>query len=101
MPRKIAEYTLNVDQSSVVTIDMPEGAIPFAVETRVNQPVLFAMGDPEAKKTPRTFRLAENNETILNHPSTLKYVGTTFVDVSEGMGIGLPAVALHVFEVLP
>jgi hypothetical protein len=72
-------------------IVMPKGATILSVQTQNNEPVLWALVDPEAEDVVRVFRIVLTGEELSNEEAaTLKYVDTFLL--SSGHFVG------HVFE---
>lgn len=71
------------------TLAMPAGAAPFYVEEQYGQPCMWAVVDPSAPKSDRTFRLCGTGHPLRGY-TRLTHIGTFLT--AQG------ALVFHVFE---
>lgn len=89
--RKIFKYNLQVADETV--LELPEGSDILHFDAQYDQPVLWALIDPEQKlHERRTFRMAGTGHVIDTKPRELSYIGTA--QLSGG------ALVLHLFEIV-
>jgi hypothetical protein len=76
--------------TDLVSISMPEGAEILSVQTQYEQPCMWALVDPEAKKVTRKFETFGAGDPV-NDPETKNFIAT----YQQKGG----AMIFHIFEV--
>jgi hypothetical protein len=76
--------------TDILNISMPEGAEILSVQTQYEQPCMWALVDPGAKKVTRKFQIFGTGHPV-NDPETKKFIAT----YQEEGG----ALIFHIFEV--
>lgn len=88
--RKVFKYEVPV--ADKLSLSLPEGAKLLTFECQFDQPYLWALVDPDAKKETRRFRLAGTGYPLEEPDEKLRFVGT-----AQMYGGGL---IWHLFEVV-
>jgi hypothetical protein len=84
----IYQYPVQVGE---FTIELPEYAQYLTVQVQGEQPVMWALGDPDELRRRRRFLCVEAGSTIDADPDELRYIGT--FQLSGG------ALISHLFEI--
>lgn len=87
---KVFKYPVKIVDH--VSIGMPEGARLLSFQCQGEQPCLWALVDPTAKKETRNFRFVGTGHPIEESPGSLRFIGT-----AQMMGGSL---IWHLFEVV-
>jgi len=90
MPRTIWKFEWS-GRASIMTIEMPKGAVPLSVHPQGTGFNIWAIVDPTKEKEPRKFLAATTGGDFTE--TNANYIGTVVLD--QGYFV------LHIFEILP